>query len=101
MSPPEIFNGGNFHEVYLIHADIRSPRGPGLKSSIEKGIAFKVPHTAMWQDGTLGGARVYKPCAFGPPESSQGVDECIFILDTEENRRQVEGRIRELAGMGG
>ncbi|KAJ5508399.1 Clavaminate synthase-like protein [Penicillium freii] len=72
-----------------------------IKSSIEKGIAYKVPHTAVQQDGTLGGAGVYKACAFGPPENSEGVDDSISIQDTEENRRQVESRIRALASMGG
>ncbi|PPJ52314.1 hypothetical protein CBER1_09246 [Cercospora berteroae] len=75
---------------------------PGfVQKSIDNGIAYKVPHTAVQRDGTLGGAGVYKPCAFGRPDDSQNESSKGDIEDTPKNRQEVESRILQLAMEGG
>ncbi|PIB02970.1 Clavaminate synthase-like protein [Cercospora beticola] len=84
-----------------LHDRMRNAEPEFVQKSIDSGIAYKVPHTAVQRDGTLGGAGVYKSGAFGPPDDAQNESWKCDMQDTPENRKGVEDRIRQLAREGG
>jgi hypothetical protein len=64
---------------------------------VERGLSYPAPHHTTEDSHTfLGGNGLYKKSAYGPADGSD-----ITVLHDEEKRLIVEGRIRDLAKLGG
>ncbi|ODA81068.1 hypothetical protein RJ55_04030 [Drechmeria coniospora] len=66
------------------------------KACVDKGFSYPAPHHVAESDSIFFGNGLYKKTAFGPADGQD-----ISSFSEQEKRHIVEGRIRELARLGG
>ncbi|KYK61304.1 hypothetical protein DCS_02446 [Drechmeria coniospora] len=67
-----------------------------LQACVDKGFSYPAPHHVAESDSIFFGNGLYKKTAFGPADGQD-----ISSFSEQEKRHIVEGRIRELARLGG
>ncbi|CAG8908636.1 unnamed protein product [Penicillium egyptiacum] len=96
LKPPESGGKTGISSSLAVYDRLKTACPRLLKACVDNGLSYPAPHYISETDTTFFGNGLYKKTAYGPEDGSD-----ISALSEKEKRRVVDGRIRDLAEMGG
>lgn len=96
LQPPESGGKTGISSSLAVYDRLEKEYPRLLKTCVEKGLSYPAPHHIAEDSNTFFGNGLYKETAYEPADGSD-----VTSLSEEEKQDIVEGRIRDLAKLGG